>query len=93
MIIEQMLAKHPQAAGPDLDAVACCVEACHDCAPACTRCADADRVFHDRVHEPDHNELAERPATTVAPVCGACSYPSKRIPAPSPNRVLRHRKP
>jgi hypothetical protein len=42
MSIRQMLEKHPQPAGVDLDARVRCIEACSDCAAVCTSCADAD---------------------------------------------------
>jgi hypothetical protein len=42
MSIREMLQAHPQPVSGDLDVRVRCIEACGECAAACTSCADAD---------------------------------------------------
>src|SRR5437764_15213039 len=62
-----MLEAHPRAITLDRDLLLRCIEACADCAAACTSCADAD------LGEPDVQQLVRcvRLCLDCADVCGA----------------------
>jgi hypothetical protein len=83
MSIREILETHAQPLGGDLDARVRCIEACGECAAACTGCADANLV------ESDVQEMVRciRLCLDCADVCEATGRIVTRQTAPDPGVV------